>query len=63
MSINGTLINEENVKKIINSVNQIDISIDGVDEDSCKVVRGPHVFEKIMNSIKLLKKYNSIILL
>lgn len=55
---NGTLINEENIMHIISSVDFIDISIDGVDESSCSLLRGSGVFEKVVNCVKLLKKYN-----
>lgn len=52
---NGTLINEENINIIINNVNQIDISIDGIDEETCSIVRGEGVFDKVINSVKALK--------
>ena len=35
LSTNGTLINEENVGVLIRYLDQIDISIDGVDEATC----------------------------
>lgn len=55
LSTNGTLINEENVKILAQLCNQIDISLDGVDEDSCTIIRGPGVYDRVMKSIKLLK--------
>lgn len=58
LSTNGLYINESNIKTICRSVNQIDISIDGVDEESCAIVRGKGVFNKVLQCIDLLKKNN-----
>lgn len=55
---NGTLINEDNVQRLIHAVDFIDISVDGVDESSCSLIRGAGVFEKVINAVKLLKKNN-----
>ncbi|WP_024622110.1 radical SAM/SPASM domain-containing protein [Metaclostridioides mangenotii] len=55
VSTNGTLINEKNVSILSESAYQIDISLDGVDEESCSIVRGPGVFEKVIKNVKLLK--------
>ena len=55
---NGILINEENVKEIVKCVSSIDISLDGVDEKSCSIIRGKGVFKKVIENIKLLKRYN-----
>lgn len=54
LSTNGTLIDENNVKVLANSFRQIDISIDGIDEDTCAIVRGKGVFSKVIKSIELL---------
>lgn len=53
---NGTLFNKDNIKPVINRVNNIDISLDGADESSCAVVRGKGVFEKVVKNVKLLKE-------
>lgn len=58
LSTNGTLINERNVSNICKNVDQIDISLDGVNEETCKPVRGKGVFGKVMNSIVLLHNNN-----
>lgn len=58
LSTNGTLISEQNVKFLIENFVQIDISLDGYDEDSCSKIRGVGVFEKVMDSIKKLKYEN-----
>ncbi|CEN23623.1 radical SAM/SPASM domain-containing protein [Paraclostridium sordellii] len=55
LSTNGTFISPKNVDILINNTNQIDISLDGVDEKSCSLVRGPGVFDKVISNIKMLK--------
>ncbi|WMM26568.1 radical SAM protein [Tissierella sp. MB52-C2] len=53
---NGTLINTDNVKPLAALAHNIDISIDGADEESCSIIRGKGVFQQVVNSIKLLHK-------
>ncbi len=53
---NGTLINRENVIKLSEYFDNFNISIDGYDEESCSLVRGKGVYDKVINSINLLKK-------
>lgn len=55
VATNGILINDKNVETLAKHSNQIDISVDGVDEESCSIVRGPGVFDKVINNVKLLK--------
>lgn len=64
LSTNGTLINEKNVSVLAGSVYQIDISLDGADEESCSIVRGKGVFGKVIENVKLLKNtgFNNITL-
>lgn len=59
---NGTLINEKNIEVIVNTFDSVDLSIDGIDEDTCSQIRGNRVFKKVISSIKLLQdnKYNNI---
>ncbi|MDU6792498.1 MAG: radical SAM protein, partial [Anaerococcus sp.] len=59
---NGTLINEKNIEVIVNTFDSVDLSIDGIDEDTCSQIRGNGVFKKVISSIKLLQdnKYNNI---
>lgn len=52
---NGLLITDQNVETICQNVDQIDISIDGVDEETCSVYRGKGFFEKVIRSIELLQ--------
>lgn len=56
---NGTLISEKNASRLAEQFFSIDISLDGVDERSCAKIRGSHVFEKVVEGIKLLKKYGA----
>lgn len=55
---NATLIDEYQAKMIAELVSVIDISIDGIDEETCSKIRGKNVFSKVINSIKMLHKYN-----
>lgn len=56
VSTNGTLINEKNVKILTKFADQIDISVDGIDEETCSIVRGKGVFNKVISSVQLLQK-------
>ena len=58
LSTNATFINEENAKILCANLQQIDISIDGVNEETCSIVRGKGVFGHVLNSVELLKKSN-----
>lgn len=60
LSTNGTLINSQNAKVICECVDGISISLDGYDEKSCSYIRGTGVFTKVLNNIKILKKYPHI---
>lgn len=55
ISTNGTCINYKNIDDLVRCVDQIDLSLDGIDEETCSVIRGEGVFEKVIKSIKLLK--------
>lgn len=54
---NGTLITEDNVKNICKYFKAISISIDGIDEESCSIIRGKGTYNKVITAINLLKKY------
>ena len=64
LSTNATLINTFNVKDIVKNVDRMDISIDGIDESTCSIVRGKGVFDKVLKAIYLIKaeKFNEIYL-
>ncbi len=57
LSTNGTLINDINAAIISKCVHQVDMSIDGVDEKSSALIRGPGVFKKVINAVKILQKF------
>lgn len=54
---NGTLITEDNVISICKYFKAVSISIDGVDEESCSIIRGKGTYNKVITAINLLKKY------
>lgn len=55
---NGVLIDDDMAKFISENFYHVDISIDGINEETCSLIRGKGVFDKVIRSIKLLKKYN-----
>lgn len=55
LSTNGTLINDENVNLLSECFDKIDISLDGVDEESCSIVRGRGVFDKVIRNVKRIQ--------
>lgn len=57
LSTNGLLINEKNVEYLIKLVDQIDISLDGYNEETCSIIRGQGVFDKVIKNVKLLQKH------
>ncbi|MEG2159481.1 MAG: radical SAM protein, partial [Clostridia bacterium] len=52
------LINENNIDLFKRYFDSVSISIDGVDEESCKIIRGSNVFNKILEKIQLLKSHD-----
>ena len=55
LATNALLIDENNATFIKNNFDQIDISLDGVDENSCSRVRGEGVFTRVIEKVRLLK--------
>lgn len=55
VSTNGTLINKNNIDILKKCAYQVDISLDGVDEKTCSIVRGKGVFDRVIENIKLLQ--------
>ncbi len=53
---NGVLIDEHMAEFLSKTISSIDISLDGVDEKTTSVIRGKGVFNKVLNSIKLLQQ-------
>lgn len=52
---NATLIGEEMADFIAHNFDGVDVSIDGFDEDSCKILRGAGTFDKCIRGIKNLQ--------
>lgn len=58
LSTNATLINDTNIDFIIDKFDKVDISLDGVDEETCSQIRGKGVFEKVLKVIRELQNKN-----
>lgn len=54
LATNATLISG-NIDKLIYYFDEINISIDGVDEETCSKIRGEGTFNKVVNSINKLR--------
>lgn len=57
LQTNGTLLNDTACKKIKKYEMSVDISLDGVNEETCTPIRGAGTFTKAINSIKRLKYF------
>lgn len=57
---NAVLIDMDMARFINEHFVSVDVSIDGIDENTCSVIRGPGVFDKIINGIQLLKECGNI---
>lgn len=55
LSTNGTLICKNNIDFIVKNFDKVDISIDGVDEETCSITRGKGVFNKVISVVKQLQ--------
>lgn len=53
---NATLIKEKDIKKLVDTIYAMEISLDGYNEESCSEIRGKGTFTKVINNVKLLKK-------
>ncbi|MBR1691357.1 MAG: radical SAM protein [Lachnospiraceae bacterium] len=54
---NATLVNDEMAAFIASSFDNVSVSLDGVDEDSCSKIRGKGVFELSVAGIKRMQRY------
>lgn len=57
LATNGVLIDENNVRKLSEIIDSIDISLDGYDEYTVSLERGRGTFDKVCKLISMLKKY------
>lgn len=55
---NGLLIDENNINKIKKYFDNISISVDGIDEKSCKIIRGNNVFKNVIKKVEFLKAHD-----
>ena len=57
---NGTLIKDDaTVKYLAEKYDSFSLSLDGYDEASCAAIRGEGVYDKVINAVKLLRKYTN----
>lgn len=57
LSTNAIYINEKNIELLLPSIDQIMITLDGYNEETCSKIRNKKTFNKIVKSIELIKKY------
>jgi radical SAM protein with 4Fe4S-binding SPASM domain len=60
---NGTLINEENIDKIAEYCDEIQISLEGISQKAYEKIRGANNYAKVKNTIELLKSREKKIVL
>lgn len=60
---NGTLINKGMINDLVENVDEIQFSLDGASRETNDKIRGAGVFEKVLNSINLLKNTDINLLL
>lgn len=56
---NGLLINEKNIFDLLRVFNSFDISIDGVDEETCSLIRGNGVFNRVVKNVEELIQHGA----
>ncbi|MCU9807303.1 SPASM domain-containing protein [Paraclostridium sp. AKS46] len=52
------MINNTNIDFIVDKFDKVDISLDGVDEETCSQIRGKGVFEKVLKVVRELQSKN-----
>lgn len=57
LSTNATLIQEKDIPVLVEKISAYDISLDGIDEESCEKIRGKGVFNKVLSNIEKMQKY------
>lgn len=57
LTTNGTLITQRNVREVLQT-DLITVSVDSIDRNKNNLRRGNEGYEKVMNSIELLRTYN-----
>lgn len=59
LATNATLIHNFNIEELCNLIDTFDISIDGIDSQSCDKIRGVGTFEVVINAVNLLKEHEA----
>lgn len=59
LSTNATLINESNVQFLCDTIDNFDISVDGLTAEKADRIRGKGTFDKVMAAINLLKTHGA----
>jgi radical SAM protein with 4Fe4S-binding SPASM domain len=52
---NATLIDEDKASKLVELFDSFSFSLDGIDEETCSVIRGRGTFEKTMRGIRIMQ--------
>ncbi|MBR0061225.1 MAG: radical SAM protein, partial [Selenomonadaceae bacterium] len=60
---NGTMITEQNYKRICECCDEIQLSFEGISEPYFNKVRGPGNFKKVMTALNLLKSFGMRVVL
>jgi len=63
LSTNAILIDTNNIDRLLASIDQITITLDGYDEFTCSLIRGKNTFYKVVDTIKNIKEkgFNNIV--
>ncbi len=57
---NATYISIQNVDFLVRQFDSFDVSIDGVDEDTCTLIRGVGVFQRVISGVNLLREHGAM---
>ena len=58
---NGTLWNEENIARIAPCIDEIQISIDGFNQETNSAIRGENTFEKSLRTLELFTEHENVL--
>lgn len=56
LSTNALLINEKNIRQLVKNIDHFAISLDGYNEESCALIRGKGIFERVIDKVRNLKE-------
>lgn len=55
---NGLLINENNINEIIENIDEVQISMEGISKESYETIRGYNTYKDLLRSLDLLSKHD-----